>query len=449
MSERAGIHRLAGSFPGARPRTLLTANSLPLTLFAVAAGTRLVAFGIFYTASLMTGNGGHVDYTDPIVYDHWGWVIAQGLRQGTFININPVTLAGTYDTGFEYWVAFWYTLFGHHPEVPRVVDALLAAYVPPAIYLAGRATSLGEQVARRAAWLMALWPLTIYWSGYDLIKDPVTWVLIAVGMVALIQKELWKFVALGLAVTLALTMVRSYIAAGFLVIFLVSAALRRDWIRLGTMAAALVAGQLLLAVLAVHPPVWSLAPYTGNGQALVLQPGSTSSTSGSLGGVTRNVFHVGDQATAKVEGTGSNVSSVVHQSPGAIAARFVVGTSITLLGPRPSLHDLLHPTIDTGMYPGLLVWLPLIPFTLLGLVRGVRTRDPQVISMAALSVGLWLGLSFFYAGVFRQREMAFPPTMLFISLGLQRPWPRWWWWAYGAVIAAGVGLLGLREAGVI
>lgn len=448
MSRYADMRRPTTGLMVDHWQTLTRRLPLPLAIFAVAAIARLASFAVFYTASFLTGHGGHVDYTDPIVYDHWAWVVGQGLQRGALINITRIDLAATYDVGFEYWVGSWYAIFGHHPEVPRVVDALLAASVPPAIYLAGRATTLGEQVARRAAWLMALWPLTIYWSGYDLIKDPVTWFLIAMGMLVIVQKDRPRFVVLGVLVTVLLVLVRSYVGAGFFILLLLSAALRKDWKGLVAVATALVVSQLLLIALAIHPAVWSIAPYAGNGQAPILQPGSKSSE-GSMSELIRRFFHVGLQSTAKVEGGGSDVSSVLRQGPEAIAARFVVGTAITLLGPRLSIQDVVHPKIDSGMYPGLLVWLPLIPFTVLGIRRGIRTRDPYVLSFVLLTAGLWIGLSFFYAGVFRQREMAFPPTLLFTALGLQRPWPRQWPVIYGAVIALGVGLLVLREVGAL
>lgn len=446
MSGDAGLQRPPALLVASSWQALTRRLSLPVVLFLAAALVRLASFAVFYTASLLSGHGGHVDYSDPVVYDHWAWLVAQGLRLGAWINITPSYLAGTYDVGFEYWVGFWYALVGHHPEVPRVVDALLASVVPPAVYLAGRATSLGEQVARRAAWLLALWPLTIYWSGYDLIKDPVTWFLIAVGMLALVQRDRVRFVGLGVLVTVVMVLVRSYVGAGFFILLPISAALRRDWKGVVAVTAALVTSQLLLAGFAIHPAVWSPAPYTGNGQALVLQPGSKSSQ-GSVDELIRRFFHAGGQSTAKVEGGGSDVSSILREGPGPIAARFIVGTSVTVLGPRLSIHDIVHPTIDSGMYPGLLVWLPLIPFTFLGLWRGVRLRDPYVLTFVFLAGGLWLGLSFFYAGVFRQREMAFPPTLLFTALGLSRPWPKRWPLIYGIAISLGLGLLALREVG--
>jgi hypothetical protein len=423
---------------------------LPLVLFAAAAALRLASFGVFYTASLLTGHGGHTDYTDPLTYDHWAWIIAQTLRTGNWINITPSTLAGTYDVGFEYWVGFIYAVVGHHPEVPRIIDALLAAFVPPAIYLSGRATSLGEQVSRRAAWLAVLWPLTLYWSGYDLIKDPVTWFLIALGMLVIVERDWARFVVFGVVVTSVLELVRSYVGAGMFLLLPLSALVHRHWKALVGITAALVASQLLISALALHPPLWSPAPYRGNGHPVVAQPATKSSSSSSSSGLNeliRRLFHVGSQSTTKVEGTGSDITSILSGGPAAIAARLVVGLAITALGPRLAIHDVIHPTIDTGMYPGMLVWLPLIPFSLLGFFRGIRSRDPSVLLFALLAAGLWVGLSFSYAGVFRQREMAFPPTLLFTALGLQRPWPRNWLLAYVVMLAFGLGLLVLRELG--
>jgi hypothetical protein len=92
----------------------------------------------------------------------------------------------------------------------------------------------------------------------------------------------------------------------------------------------------------------------------------------------------------------------------------------------------------------------LIPFTVLGFWRGLRTGDPRVLLIGLLATSLWVGLAYFFAGgAFRQREMAFPSTLIFTALGLQRPWPHRWWWAYGGVLTLGALVLGLRETGII
>jgi hypothetical protein len=416
---------------------------VPLALFAVAAALRLLSFAVFYLGSLATGHNGVVDPYDSALTDHWAWYAAQHLRHGEWVNLTSYQLAGSWDVGFTYLVAFEYMLVGHFSEVPRVVDALIASFTAPAIYLAGRGTVLGEVVARRAGWLTALWPLSIYWAGYDLLKDPLVWFLLALAVLAMTAAGRRRYSILTVASAVPMQLVRLYMGMALYLFLPLTAVLRRDWKGLAAAVAFLAVGEAGLVAIG-YPPVWSVIPYTGNGIPFIgsLHSGGVAGTIGDLGGNDPN-------ASSQAEGTGTNAVAVLGGGPRSIAKRLTIGIITTALGPRPALKDIVHPTLDTAMYPGLVVWIPLIPFTILGLVRAFRTREPRVVSVALFAISIWLGLSLLFAGgAFRQREMAFPATLLMTSLGLQGPLPRFWWPAYGALIAVGAGVLLLREAGV-
>src|SRR6266851_542531 len=117
-------------------------------MFGVAAALRLLALVAFYVAATATGHPGHFDLGDPVYYDRWAWYVAEHLRQGQLVDIRPSTLAGTYDVGFEYFVGLQYAIVGHHPEVARAVDAVLAGACAPLVYIVGRRTVIGEGPAR-------------------------------------------------------------------------------------------------------------------------------------------------------------------------------------------------------------------------------------------------------------------------------------------------------------
>jgi hypothetical protein len=426
-------------------RVGLATPSLPVLLFVVATGLRLLSFLIFYLASLATGHGGLINPYDSVGIDRWAWYTAEHWWRGEPVNLTLARLGGSWDVGFTYFVAAQYFVVGHHSEVPRLVNLLLAGFCAPAVYWAARATPLGEQVARRAGWLTALWPLSIYWAGYDLLKDPAVWFLLALAMLAITTTSRARFVALGVAAAVPMVFVRLYMGTALYLLLPLAALLRRDW-----KAALAIAAVLLVADLARvgagFPPALSVTAYRGNGVALT---GSASQPEkGSLRDIAGAVTAQAPSATAAVEGQGTDTVSSLDpkQHPAAIPIRGAVGLPILVLGPRPAIKDIVQPTIDSGMYPGLIVWYLLIPFTLLGLWRGIRTREPSILNLVILSVGIWVGLSVLFAGAaFRQREMAFPSTLIFTALGLSRPWPRRWVWVYVALLVAGVALLAVRE----
>lgn len=423
--------------------------SFALRLFAIAAVLRVASFLAFYLGSLLTGNGGGVDPYDPVGIDRWAWYAAQHFARGQLVNLADSHLEGTWNTGFTYFVALQYTVFGHHPEIPRFVNAMLAAFCAPAAYLTARATPLGEVVARRAGWLVAVWPLSIYWAGYDLLKDPMTWFLLSLAMLAVVSRSTLRFVLLSAAATAPMLVVRIYVGAALYLFLPLCAALQHRWRTLAATVAMLVIVEAALLG-AGYPALWS-SSYLGEAQVLIQQTttpppiGNNSSPGSTIGhGTPPSVPTKATDCSPR-----TILSNLFACSPLQAGQRLVVGFLINVFGPRPALADILHPTLDTGMYPGLLAWILLIPLTLLGFWRAIRLRDPRIIALAALSAGLWFEISFLVSsGGFRQREMAFPVTLIFTSLGLERPLPQHWRWIYGGYLGVGAAVLIARQLGV-
>jgi len=182
--------------------------------------------------------------------------------------------------------------------------------------------------------------------------------------------------------------------------------------------------------------MWALNPFKSNGQ---LGGGTTTSVCSGLGAGAV----VGQLST-------SECAVPLTFTPKALALRIGVGIPVVLYGPglKP-LKNFQHPTLDWGMYPGLLVWSALIPFGLLGLWRVLRKRDATLWGIALFSLGIWGALALIYAGhAVRQREMAFPATLILASIGLERPWPRLWQLPYAAYWLVVLGGLAW-EAGFI
>ena len=406
---------------------------LPLLLFVAAATLRLLAFLGFYLGSVLMGHHGVVDPYDPVGYDTWAWYAAEHLRSGVWVDLRLKSLEGSWDIGFTYLVAFEYAIVGHHPEVARIVNCFLAAFTAPAAYRAAKRTSIPEPIAARAGWLVACWPLSIYWAGLDLLKDPLIWCFVALGLLSLSAPTAAGRSVLGAIAAAGAYVTRNYMGPGLALLLLIGGVLKKDWRGLAGLVAGLVLVQVLLSATG-FPPVWKLNAVDSTGQIASGHGAATEVCTGA--------------STALVAGT--DCAPPIEANPKSLLLRFAVGIPIELFGPglRP-LRDVAHPTLDWGMYPGLIAWIALFPFALLGLWRGVRTGDRTLWSFAVFGLGIWASLAFIYAGhALRQREMAFPVTLVFASLGTVRPWPRWWWPSYAAYLVTVVVALVWEAAAV-
>src|SRR6266550_2273352 len=414
--------------PLGRPLNWTVGLPLPVTLFVAAAGLRLSAFAVFYFGSVLQGHHGLVDPFDSVVIDRWAWYVAEHLRAGTLVDVRSSALEGTWDVGFTYLVAFEYTLVGHHPEVARGFNCLLAAITAPASYVASRQAGLSEKVSARAGWLVVCWPLSPYWTGFDLLKDPLVWFALSWALLAITAAGSTRRTMIGGLAAGSLYLVRNYMGPVTAVLVLVVGVLKRDWRSvIATLGVLAVIEAALLA--AGFPGVWAIGPVETNGQA-------TTSGSPSLG--------------CNASGSGAACGQDTTFSQKGIALRFAVGVPTVLFGPglKP-LKDFLHPTLDWGMYPGLLVWMALIPFAALGLWRVFRRREVMLWGIALLAATIWGVLAVAYAGhALRQREMAFPAILILTSFGLERPRPRAWWPLYSLYWVAALGGLAW-EAGLV
>jgi hypothetical protein len=410
-----------------RDSTRVVGLPLPLLLFAVAALLRLATFAVFYLGSVLTGHHGVVDPFDSVLYDRWAWFTAQHLSAGQWVDLRQQSLEGSWDVAFTYLVAFEYVVVGHHPEVARIVNCLIAATTAPAGYFVASSTSAGPRVAARAGWLIAVWPLSLYWAGLDLLKDPLVWAFVALGLVAIVIPR-WRAAApLGALAALGAYLVRNYMGPGLAILLLLGAAVQRRWKALIATAALLVVAEV--AIVAAGFPA---NPLQGN-----LAPLSSTQPLPACGS---NVV------------LGSDCTAPLVLAPRQLAVRLALGIPTVVFGPGLApLADMAHPTLDWGMYPGLIAWVALIPFAILGLWRAIRRRDRALLSIAVFALGIWASLALIYAGhALRQREMAFPATLILTAVGLERPFPggRAWWLAYALYLLVVIGSLSW-EAGFL
>src|SRR5439155_24383892 len=100
-----------------------------------------------------------------------------------------------------------------------------------------------EVVAKRAGWLVAVWPLSLYWSGYDVLKDALVWFCMSLAVLALAARNWRSNSLLGAVSASGAYLVRNYMGPVLGMLLIVGALLRRDWRRLGATFGALVVVQ--------------------------------------------------------------------------------------------------------------------------------------------------------------------------------------------------------------
>ena len=137
-------------------------------VFWVALGIRVVyVVGIIYYYYWQTGNSLEYDAADSHSYHRWAIFLSDLARQGhikeSFWTLHANTM-GFSDQGYTLYLTLLYTLFGKNILGPRLLKALMSAYLCVVVYkLAKR--SVGERTARVAAVMAVFMPPLIHYTG--------------------------------------------------------------------------------------------------------------------------------------------------------------------------------------------------------------------------------------------------------------------------------------------
>lgn len=157
-----------GRRPGSRP------DLEWLLVFVVALALR-VAY-----AWIATGPHGQ-PYSDPVDYDTLAWNLARGA------GFSLGGAAGAYPTAFRPPALPWitsllYTVVGHRYFAAVLLQCVIGAYVPLLVRAFGTAM-FGGAVGRLGAWIAAVHPLLIFFSGY-LLTEPLFCALMLLALLA-------------------------------------------------------------------------------------------------------------------------------------------------------------------------------------------------------------------------------------------------------------------------
>ena len=347
--------------------------------FAVGAGCRLLAVAY---AQVLHGN---FLFLDDQGYDRIGWSLAQAWHMNTFPSPGSIEYAGTLSYLYYVVVAVVYFVFGHHWIAVKVIGALLSALSVPTAAAVGDSLG-GRRLAGAAAWLAALYPNAIFWGSTGLKDGPSATLLLAVAAIAFRPPAMRRVVSAG-ALIAAAFLFRPVLGICSLLMLLAPAI---DWARRGRESP--VQGRTRLSVLLVGLPV-----------LLVVSDVLAARYLPSL-----------DTATPGTAAAADSVTVSYSFSPSSFLR--------ALLGPYPWA---LGPTADTvyrALYPGMVVWILMLPAVALGcwelLRRGPWAARGLVVSALAF---LYLYASVFQdEGFFRQRYTVEIPLLVVGLYAFQR-----------------------------
>ena len=137
-------------------------------VFWTALGIRAVyAFLICYYFYYQTGKAFEYGAADSYWYHETAVYLSKAVRQGyvsfVFKYLKAVTM-GFSDQGEVLWLTLVYTIFGPNLLIPRLLKALMSAYLCLAVYKLG-SRSLGEHTGRLAAVMCVFLPILIQICG--------------------------------------------------------------------------------------------------------------------------------------------------------------------------------------------------------------------------------------------------------------------------------------------
>jgi 4-amino-4-deoxy-L-arabinose transferase-like glycosyltransferase len=101
---------------------------------------------------------------DAPEYDFEGQMIAQGHLFYTKLPYGILHAGAWKAPLYPAWVGFWYAIFGHHPELVRLVQVPVGATMIPLAWLLARRL-FGSRVATVAAFVVAVYPLAWQYEG--------------------------------------------------------------------------------------------------------------------------------------------------------------------------------------------------------------------------------------------------------------------------------------------
>jgi 4-amino-4-deoxy-L-arabinose transferase-like glycosyltransferase len=373
--------------------------------FAVGAGLRVLV--VVYVQVLH----GNFLFLDDQGYDKIGWSLAQAWHMNKFPSPASIDYAGTVSYLYYVFVAAVYFVFGHHWLLVKLIVALLSALSVPAAAALGDSLS-GRRLGLAAAWLAALYPNAVFWGATGLKDGPFAALLLAAAAIVLRPPTMRRVISVG-----------AIIAAAFL---------SRPVVGICGFA------MLVVSAMAPGPRLGRGRPARTGSHLLVLLVGVPALAVASVFLAARYLPVL--KASMAGEATLSLGAGSVPISYGPSPTDFIRA----LLGPFPWSFGPATDTVYRALYPGMVVWIVMLPAIALGcwelLRRGSWATRGVVVS--ALAFLYMYAAVFQNQGFFRQR---YTVEILLLVVGLYAferfPQRAAVWTAVGVCVVAPAALV--------
>lgn len=365
-------------------------QAVRLHLLAPVTVALVVRLVVMLVAQVASGHGGAF-YLDDAGYSREAALIAHQWLEGRLINPSSYQYAGSLAFGYQTMVACIFLLTGKSMVAAKLINVLLGtATVLLVGLLSGRL--FGTSTMRRAAWLMALIPTSVWWSTV-LLKEAVVAFLVLGAILAFIcwprraAVVTFTLAVCALAVTRSPAMLTVTVTVLSALVAVAIQQRRAVNFRAALTYLALACGALLVGLAAIsagHPDaVWRQIGYS----------------LGRLG---------------------------LEQHQGVAGVALAIPKS--LVSPYPWVFTRVTRTWDRALYPGMWVWYALLPTAMVGLWRLRRRAE---VLLFALPVGTLLTINALTAGfAFRQRSTVEPFLLLLVVAGAD----SWRWVARRAAM---------------
>jgi hypothetical protein len=345
-------------------------------------GLRLVVMLIAHVASLSLGDHGLL-VVDDQTYLNGGTLVSELWRGGHTSGITQPDVLGTYQFGYQLFLATLFTLATPSVLLGKLMNVLMGAITIVLVGMLGERL-LGERARLRAAWIAALAPNLVWWSA-PLLKEAIATMLMVLGLLAITYLPRPRALAL---------------LGGVLAVFL--------FLR-GPAALALVAGALLAVAVAgrrierrwlSRPLVFSAGLIAGGAVVVVAVV-----SRGNLSGLYHQYQFV--------------VHNMIHEYQGGNPARIPYDAIKSLVTPIPWVFDRNTENWDRALFPGVWLLMCALPLAALGAWR-LRRRPEAWALLGTAATALTIN-SFTSGFVFRQRSML-EPIVLLLALAGARSW---------------------------
>jgi hypothetical protein len=185
-----------------------------LTPLLVGVALRLVVMLVAHAGSVSLRDHG-IFYLDDRTYLHGATVLADEWRAGHFPDPARYDILGTYQFGYQIFLAAIFTLGSTSLLLGKLANVLLGGFT---VYLVGRLGGrlLGDGATVRAAWVAALAPSMIWWSA-PLLKEALATMLLALGLLAVTELPRRRALAMLAGVVAVLAVVRGPAALALIV----------------------------------------------------------------------------------------------------------------------------------------------------------------------------------------------------------------------------------------